>query len=517
MVPRLFGHPLSSRFANSAHFILLCLSLLLPTLLRGQGNFLPGVNYPVNDVAAGFAVGDINGDSFVDLAVVCHNIVLGTYRDNGSIQILLGNGNGTFQTPVVYSIDGLNPSSIFVADFNGDKKPDLAVLNLASNNITILLGNGDGTFGTAVDYAMPSGTTPRSSMAIGDLNGDGRADIAVVGVTSQVGVITVFLANPDGSLGTGTNWITNTPTICAQASCSTPTAVAITDVNNDGKLDLVADDNAGAGLVCLLGNGDGTFGSVIVSDAARVASSVSASFATGDFNGDGKQDLAEALGTLTLQDVAIYFGKGDGTFQPPFFLSEGQSSVSAAGPIVSIDLNADGFTDLVLGTGQPGGPSAITVVLNCGLRCTSTSITSSSPNSCFNQSVTFTATVSPISSKATGTPTGTVSFQDTATNLGTATLAAGSVAFVYSGLSVGATRLPRSMRVTRISLSARPAHLRRASTKLRLRSRLALHRILPAAVSPSPSPRSWAHPHRRIRPPPPPSPPTPLTRFPFLS
>jgi hypothetical protein len=493
MIPRLFAHPLSFRFANSVHFTFLCLSLLLPTLLRGQGNFLPGVNYPVNDVAAGFAVGDINGDKkpdvivanldgrvgillgngdgtlqaetfinvlttsppcttygvavgdfngdgFLDLAVVCHNIVLGKYPDNGSIQILLGNGDGTFQTPVVYAIDGLNPSSIFVADFSGDKKLDLAVLNQASNNITILLGNGDGTFGTAVDYAMPSGTTPRSSMAIGDLNGDGRADIAVAGGASVGGVITVFLANPDGTLGTGTNWITTTQTVCAQ-SCGAPTAVAITDVNNDGKLDLVADDNAGAGLVCLLGNGDGTFGAVIVSDAARVFATVPASLATGDFNGDGKQDLAEALGTETLQDVAIYFGKGDGTFQPPFFVSEGQSSVSAAGPIVSIDLNADGFTDLVLGTGQSGGPSAITVVLNCGLRCTSTNITSSSPNSSFDQTVTFTATVSPISSKATGTPTGTVSFQDTgtfpATNLGTATLAAGSAAFVYSGLSVG--------------------------------------------------------------------------------
>lgn len=492
MISRFSWHRLRPCGVSLAPFAFWLLTILLSSTACGQGNFLPGVNYPVNNLSGvavgdingdkkldvlvanldgrvgillgngngtlqpetfinvlttspacttyGVALGDFNGDGFLDLAVVCHNIVLGTYPDHGSIQILLGNGDGTFRTPVVYAVDGLNPSSIFAADFNGDKKLDLAVLNQASNNITILLGNGDGTFGTAVDYNMPSGTTP-ISMAVGDLNGSGRADIAVAGYTSQVGVITVFLANPDGSLGTGTNWITTTPAVCAQASCAAPTAVAITDVNNDGKLDLVADDNAGAGLVCLLGNGDGTFGAVIVSDAARVFATVRASLAVGDFNGDSKQDVAEALGSETLQDVAIYFGKGDGTFQPPFFLSEGQSSVSAAGPIVSIDLNADGFTDLVLGTGQSGGPFAITVVLNCGLRCTSTSLTSSSSTSSFSQPVTFTATVSPISSKATGTPTGTVSFQDTgnfpATNLGTATLVAGSAAFVYSGLSVG--------------------------------------------------------------------------------
>jgi hypothetical protein len=69
MVPRLFAHPLSLRFVNPVHFIFLCLSLLLPTLLRGQGNFLPGVNYPVEDVAAGFAVGDINGDKKPDVIV----------------------------------------------------------------------------------------------------------------------------------------------------------------------------------------------------------------------------------------------------------------------------------------------------------------------------------------------------------------------------------------------------------------------------------------------------------------
>ena len=228
--------------------------------------------------------------------MLCQNMVLQSQPPyNGSIQILLGDGNGTFQTPVVYSIDGLNPSSIFVADFNNDKRLDLAVLSLASNNITVLLGNGDGTFGTAADYAMPSGTQS-NAMAIGDLNGDGRADLAIAGRTNANGTITVFLANPDGSLGPGINWITTNSSVCAQ-SCAPPTSVAITDVNSDGKLDLIADDNIEASLVCLLGNGDGTFNSAIPSDLAAssgVLGAGDAYFAIADFNADGKQDVAEA-------------------------------------------------------------------------------------------------------------------------------------------------------------------------------------------------------------------------------
>jgi hypothetical protein len=483
-----------------APFVFWLLTLVLPSTAWSQGNFLPGVNYPVTGqgkiavgdvngdnkldvvvanqdntvgillgngdgtlqaetmvtvlpsgspmVTQAVAVGDFNGDGILDLAVLCNTSASTFVAPNnitGAIEILLGSGGGNFQTPVEYPIDGMDPTLIFTTDFRNNGKLDLAVLNQASNNITILLGNGDGTFGTAVDYAIPSGTTAKS-MAIGDLNGDGHADVAVAGLTSVDGVISVLLANSDGSLGQGTNWITTTSAICARG-CQAPTAVAIADLNNDGKPDLIADNGPGGGLVSFLGNGDGTFNAAIPSGPPPllVNTGSSASFATGDFNTDGKQDVAEAEFSVPSYDgdLAIFLGNGDGTFQSPLYIEERLANLSSeALSVVSADMNGDGFTDLVLGTAQSGtstGPFTVTVALNCGLRCTSTSLTSSGPTSSFNQSITFTATVTALSPKATSAPTGTVSFQDTfpVANLGTATLVSGSATFVYSGLSAG--------------------------------------------------------------------------------
>ena len=95
--------------------------------------------------------------------------------------MLLGNGNGTFQAAVSYGA-GMSPSSVAVGDFNGDGKADLATANAAANSVSVLLGNGDGTFQSAVNYA--AGTIP-CSVAVGDFNGDGKADLAVANVSAM--------------------------------------------------------------------------------------------------------------------------------------------------------------------------------------------------------------------------------------------------------------------------------------------------------------------------------------------
>jgi len=151
---------------------------------NGDGTFQPAVSYnPGSSDAISVAVADVNGDGKLDLLVA-------NYTPSNSVAVLLGNGDGTFQAPVTYSPGGQQPISIAVADVNGDGKPDLLVANVAYS-VGVLLGNGDGTFQPALSYA-PGGLNPLSITAA-DLNGDGELDL-VVGNISGIG-------NTDGSVG----------------------------------------------------------------------------------------------------------------------------------------------------------------------------------------------------------------------------------------------------------------------------------------------------------------------------
>jgi len=146
------------------------------------------VNFDVGPGPLSLAVGDFNGDGKLDLAVA---------NDDGTVSVLLGNGNGTFQSAVTYSIGG-QVNSVTVGDFNGDGKLDLAVTQFSSNNVGfgILLGNGNGTFQPTVKYSV--GQNPNKLIA-GDFNGDGRLELAVAdsGITNQ-GAVSVLL---QGTLG----------------------------------------------------------------------------------------------------------------------------------------------------------------------------------------------------------------------------------------------------------------------------------------------------------------------------
>jgi hypothetical protein len=150
---------------------------------NGDGTFQPAVAYPAgNVVTISVVAADFNGDGKLDLAVA--NISTGNVGP-GSVSVLLGNGDGTFQPAVAYSV-GSNTDSATIAagDFNGDGKLDLVVATAGtdlSNNINLLLGNGDGTFQAAVNYGAGS----NFSVVPADFNGDGRLDVAVVGPVSS--------------------------------------------------------------------------------------------------------------------------------------------------------------------------------------------------------------------------------------------------------------------------------------------------------------------------------------------
>jgi len=152
---------------------------------NGDGSFQPARSFAVGNEPISVAVGDFNGDGRLDLAVA------NNFLFSSSISVLLGNGDGTFQTALSFPAGG-SPRFIAVADFNGDGVLDLAVANWVSATVSILLGNGDGTFQAPQNFFAE---TEPNSIAVGDYDGDGRLDLAVANYSSVV----VLLGNGDGS------------------------------------------------------------------------------------------------------------------------------------------------------------------------------------------------------------------------------------------------------------------------------------------------------------------------------
>ena len=365
---------------------------------NGDGSFQSAVEYPVGVTPSYVAVGDFNKDGALDLAVANTN----SFSPGGTVSILLGNGNGTFQAALNYA--STEPYAIVVADLNHDGNLDLVVDNHAGQ-ISVLLGNGDGTFQTAKYYA--AGSNPLS-VVVGDFNKDGKPDIAVANKASNN--VSVLLGNGDGTFKTAVNYPAGT----------NPVRIASGDFNGDGNLDLAVANSGSNNISILMGNGDGTFQAAVNLSAGQSPSAV----AVGDFNGDGKIDLV--VTNHTDNTIGIYLGNGDGTFQSPVTYPVSNPEFAAVG-----DLNADNAPDLVV-TNSSGG---VNVLLNTGGTIMST--TSSANPSTAGQPVTFTTTVT-ASISGTGVPTGSVSFYDGTNLLGTSPLnSSGQAALTTSSLTVG--------------------------------------------------------------------------------
>jgi hypothetical protein len=303
-----------------------------------QNLFIEAPEYATNGESFAMAKGDFNGDGIVD--IVTANITANL--NPNTISVLLGNGDGTFQAPIIVPT-GTNPIAVAVGDFNGDGKLDVATADNApesqcGNNgaVSVLLGNGDGTFQAHVDYCV--GFEP-NSIAVGDFNKDGSLDLAVTNFGN--GTISVLLNKGNGTFQAAANYATGIA----------GNSIVSADFNNDGNLDLALLDNCGntlsACISVLLGKGDGTFSAPLNTNASFGNNCdflyLSASFlAAGDLNHDGNLDVA-AINPCLIGEAAIFLGNGTGTFQADGDYTTGEGPVA----VTLDDLNGNGNLDLI--------------------------------------------------------------------------------------------------------------------------------------------------------------------------
>ena len=303
--------------------------ILTAFLGKGDGTFSKGGSYKVGNKPLSIVALDANGDGLTDLISV--------NQGSNTLSVLLGKGDGSFQSATDFAV-GDGPVAITAADFYGAGYAGLAVINTSAKSINVIAGKGDGSFRAAPSYS--GDLSPRAIVA-GDLNGDGLQDIVVTNFCGSdatcagAGSLSIYLALKGGGYR-----LASTQTIGAG-----PVSVALSDLNGDGILDVVALNRGDKSISVLLGVGDGTLQAPTTSPLVGSPVAVVAK----DFDKDGKVDLAVVsdCGKPTCSQrgsVDTYFGNGDGTFRFGSTTPVGFSPTS----VTAGDLNGDGTLDLVV-------------------------------------------------------------------------------------------------------------------------------------------------------------------------
>jgi hypothetical protein len=492
----------------------------------GTLRFLTSANLSGLDIS----VADFRGNGLLDLAEAEECETQGCA--NGALLVNLGNGNGTFQTATTYASGGFYPESLAIADFNGDGILDVALLNTcvdvncvsAGGSVSLFFGNADGTFSVGSTISLtqaPYGGNPTVLVA-GDFNNDGNIDLAALGCvsggclfTDPSMVVSTLLGNGNGTF--------QSPSITAVETDDGVTAAVAGDFNQDGILDIAVADGAacsdcGAHGIFLYGNGDGTFstgpgigteggppvsivasdfygvglptpvlanrcgdpldcpfGSVMINGTSNITEIMLLYLAAGDFNNDGKPDLAGSLqydngasvllntgatlaATTTMLAPAglqAYFALQRVTFAATVthtgprvpsgqvnFLDNGVSIGSAAlarngQAILNTNQLAVGSHFIVAyysGDIDFAASNSLGAHVTIRPASTTTTIASSVNPSTYGQPVQFTATIAP---QFGGSATGTVTFYDDGTQIGSAAVNRNKAIFTTGALQTG--------------------------------------------------------------------------------
>ena len=322
---------------------------------KGDGSFEEPPGSVVGPSTAAIATGDFTGNGSLGVAIV--------NQGSNSVSILPGNGDGTFQQPLTVALpQGSGASSVVAADFNNDGRTDLAVTDASLDEVSILLGNGDGTFQSST-VAVPPGSNPYAITA-GDFTGNGKVDLAVVDRNSAS--VTILLGNGDGTFTPG-----QTITLVNPADPTNPfifpDAIVAGNFTSDGHVDLVVAEPFIDAVTVLLGTGNGTFtqGSTITFGASFPFVPQTMSLVAGDFQKDGLTDVAVASSNFFAGDtIDVLLGKGDGTFQTPDLISLG--SGLSPGAIVAADFTGDGILDLATADVNGSGAGDYSVLVGTG-------------------------------------------------------------------------------------------------------------------------------------------------------
>jgi hypothetical protein len=261
--------------------------------------------------------------------------------NNGStntIHVLLGNGDGTFQKTSIDSVATSGLSAVVSGDFNGDGILDIAVTDSANNTVTVLSGNGNGSFTS--QGPMPTGSSPMA-LAAADLNGDGKSDLIVADFGSTT--LDVFLGNGNGTFTSAGSVPAASPTFGSFG----PVGIVTGDFDNDGKLDIAVALTSNA-MSMLKGNGNGTFQAAVTNIIFNFPNPNS--IAATDFDGDGNLDLI-----ITAGSVLLLRGRGDLTFQSPVAF---KAQFGPSGVVVA-DMNGDAHPDIMVADSVSDGVSVL--------------------------------------------------------------------------------------------------------------------------------------------------------------